>query len=94
MRRQKKGDEKNTVNEFNKLIVEKDKIIYKQVSRRYFGFQILKDMQRELYKAKSTDKNKDLVTMIDSGLVDLENETEQMSENEIKNKNPFEVVDC
>ena len=32
--------------------------------------------------------------MTDDGLVDLENKTEQMSENEMKNENPYEVVDA
>ena len=43
-------------------------------------------MQRELYKTKSMDKNKGLVNMIKSGLVDLENKIEEISEDEIKNE--------
>ena len=39
-------------------------------------------MQKEVYKAKNTDENKDLVNVIKSGLVDLKKEIKQMSEDE------------
>ena len=74
------------MNELNKLVVEKDKIINKELFKKYFGFQSLIDMQTKLYETKNTDKNKDLVNMIKSGLVDLENKIEEMPENEIENE--------
>ena len=74
------------MNGLNRLVFEKDKIINKVLFEKYFGFQGLIDMQRELYKTKSMDKNKGLVNMIKSGLVDLENKIEEISEDEIKNE--------
>ena len=49
-------------------------------------------MQRELYKRKNTEENKKLVQSIKSCLVDLENEIEEMSENEIEIEKPCEIM--
>ena len=43
-------------------------------------------MQRELYKTKNTDKDKGLVNVIESGLVDSENKIEEMSQMKLKMK--------
>ena len=57
-RKEKAGKEKpkNIVNELNRLIVEKDKIINKEIFKKCFGFQVLIDMQRELYEKKHKQK--------------------------------------
>ena len=49
-------------------------------------------MQRELYKTKNTDKNKGLVKVIKSGLVDSENKIEEMSPDEIENERLYDRV--
>ena len=49
-------------------------------------------MQKEQYKTKNTDKNKDLVNLIKSGLADLENRIEEMSENKIENERLYDIV--
>ena len=49
-------------------------------------------MQRQLYKTKNTDKIKDLVNVIKSGLVDLENKIEEISENEIVSEKLYDIV--
>ena len=59
------------MSELNRLVLEKDKTINKELYKKYFGFQNLIDMLRELCKTKNTDKNKDLVNVIKSGLSDL-----------------------
>ena len=41
-------------------------------------------MEKELYKTKNTDKNKDLVNVIKNGLADLENRIEEMSKMKLK----------
>ena len=41
-------------------------------------------MQKELYNIKNTEENKKLVQLIESELIDLKNEIEEISENEIK----------
>ena len=50
-------------------------------------------MQRKMLKIKNTDKNKNLLNVIRSVLVDLENEIKDMSENEIENETSYEIVD-
>ena len=49
-------------------------------------------MQRELYKTKNTDKNKDLVNVIKNGSVDLENKIKEMSENKIENERLYDIM--
>ena len=44
-----------------------------------------------MYK-KNTDKSRDLINVIKSGLVDLENEIEKIPEKEIEIENPYEIV--
>ena len=72
------------MSQLNRLFVEKEKIINKELFKRYFGFQDLIDMEKELYKTKNTDKNKDLVNVIKNGLADLENRIEEMSKMKLK----------
>ena len=55
---------KNIVNQFNKLIVEKEKKIWKKLFQKDFGLQSQIDMKREMYKAKNTNRNKDLLNVI------------------------------
>ena len=77
--------------ELNRLVVEKDKIIKKELFKKYFGFQGLIDMPRELYKTKK-DKNKGLVNVTKSGLADLENKIKEMSEDETENERLYDIV--
>ena len=72
------------MSQLNRLFVEKEKIINKELFKRYFGFQDLIDMEKELYKTKNTDKNIDLVNVIKNGLADLENRIEEMSKMKLK----------
>ena len=44
-------------------------------------------------KRKSTSKNKKLVDEIESGLSDLKDEIEEMSEDELEIKKPYKIVD-
>ena len=60
---------KMRVNLIDKLL--KNMIINKELLKKYFGFQNLISMQKELYKAKSKDKNNNLVNMIKNALRDL-----------------------
>ena len=79
-----------TVNEFNKLIVEKRKSISKEFFKE--RFQGLIDMQRELYKIKSANTNKDLVNVIKSGLRDLKEEINEMPKDETEYEKSNEIV--
>ena len=49
-------------------------------------------MLKNLYKANHKKKNKKLVSVINSGLKDLEDEIEDMSEKERENEKPDEIV--
>ena len=50
-------------------------------------------MPSDLYNTSSKRKNSKLVNLIKSGLIDLNNEIEEMSEDEIKIGKPYEMVD-
>ena len=49
-------------------------------------------MLKNLYKTNDRKKNNKLVSVINSGLKDLEDELEDMSEEERKNEKPDEIV--
>ena len=50
-------------------------------------------MLESLNKTKNTEENKKLLQLIKSGSVDLEKEIKEMSKDEMKNENPYEIVD-
>ena len=50
-------------------------------------------MLKEVYKINDKNKNNKLVDMIKSGLSDLKNEIEDMSEEEEKIEKPNEIID-
>ena len=92
IRRQKKSDEKNTVNELNKQDVQKDKIINKELFEQYFRYQSLVDMQKDLCKTKNTDRNKIQVDLIKIRLEKFKGDINRMSEDEIEIEKPLEIV--
>ena len=61
-------------------------------SKKHFNFQSPIDIKKKVYERKNTDENKGLVNVIENGLVDLANEIEEMSENEIENEKLYEIV--
>ena len=50
-------------------------------------------MLRNLYNLNNKEKNNKLVNVIKSGLIDLGSYIEEMSEDEIKIKNPYKIVE-
>ena len=50
--------------------------------QNYFSFQRASDMLKDLYRIIDKYKNNELVNIIKSGLINLKNETENMSEEE------------
>ena len=50
-------------------------------------------MQKDVYRTKKTNKNKDFLGIIKSGLIDLENKIGKMPRNEIKIEKPNETAD-
>ena len=51
----------------NNLLVKKDKIISKELLKKYLKFQSLSDIQKELCRTKSKDTNKITVSLIENG---------------------------
>ena len=60
--------------------------------KEYFKFESPTDFTKQLFETKNENKNNDLVNVIKSGLIDLKKEIEKASEEEIKIKNPNEIV--
>ena len=61
--------------------------------KKYFGFQDLISIQKELYKTKNAGKNNKLANMIKSGLKDLKKDIEQMGDDVKEIEKPDEIVD-
>ena len=61
--------------------------------KKYFGFQDLISIQKELYKTKNAGKNNKLVNVIKSGLKDLKKDIEQMGDDVKEIEKPDEIVD-
>ena len=81
------------MNEFNKFIINKETGINRELFKNHFGFQTPTEMFKNLYNQNNKNKNNELVNVIKSGLIDLENEIEKVSEDEIKIEKPYEIVD-
>ena len=61
--------------------------------KKYFGFQDLISIQKELYKTKNAGKSNKLVNVIKSGLKDLKKDIEQMGDDVKEIEKPNEIVD-
>ena len=92
MRRQRKSDEKNTVNKLNKLIVEKYKTINKDLIKKALDFKVQLICKKHLYETKKS-KRKYKISTNEGRLSDLEEKNKKMAECEIENKKLDEPVD-
>ena len=78
-----------TVGEFSKLIIEKEKSINMELFQKRLKFSSLSLILRILYNVEDKEKkNNELVGLLKSGLNDLKDETEQMSEDEKRIEQP------
>ena len=84
---------KSILSELNRQVVEKNKIINKELLKKYFRFQDLVSKQTELYKTKNTDKKNKLVNVMKSGLRDLRKDIEEMSDDVKEIEKPDETAD-
>ena len=84
---------KSIARELNRQVIEKNKIINKELLKKYFGFQDLISMQKELYKTKNIGKKNKLVHVIKSRLRDFSKEIKDMGEEEKEIEQPNEIVD-
>ena len=81
------------VKELNKLINKKETDMNKELFQKYFNFRMSSTMLRELFRTNNKRKNKELVNLTKSGLSDLKEDIEQISESEIEIKKTFEMRD-
>ena len=92
----KKPDKKLTkgrASNFNEWVNRKESDINSEIFQKYFSFQRPSDMLKILYTTNDKKKNSKLVNVIKSGLSDLKNETENMSDEEKEIEKPSEIID-
>ena len=83
---------KDDAKKFNKSVNREETDKNSKIFQKCFSFQRPSDMLKELYKTNDKNKNNKLVDMIKSGLSDLKNEIENMSEEEKKFEKPNEII--
>ena len=77
----------------NEWIIEEETSIKRELFKKYFLFQTLSALLKDLYKTNDKEKNNKLVSMISSGLKDLRKEIKEMSEEEREIEKPDKVVE-
>ena len=80
------------VNKFNKWVNKQEKKINKELFQNNFPFQTPSALLKELYKTNDKEKNRLLVSVINSGLKDLKEKNNKMSEEERKIEKPDKIV--
>ena len=90
----KKKKKKKTFNtyKFNEWVNKQETSINKKLFKNYFSFQTPSALLKELYKTDDKEKNKLLVSVINSGLKDLKEEINKMSKEERINKKSGKIV--
>ena len=78
--------------EFIENIENKSKTINYNLFKDYFKFESPTALTEQLYKIKNKNKNDELVNVMKSGLIDLKDEIEKMSKEEIENEKPFKIL--
>ena len=76
-----------------KQIIDEETDINKELFKKYFSFQKPSDMIMLLNKTNDTEKNNNLVSLINSGLKDLKEEIKKMSKVKIENEDPELIVE-
>ena len=90
----KKKKKKKTFNtyKFNEWVNKQETSINKKLFKNYFSFQTPSALLKELYKTDDKEKNKLLVSVINSGLKDLKEEINKMSKEERINKKSDKIA--
>ena len=84
---------KDDVMALNEWIIEEETSIKRELFKKYFLFQTLSALLKDLYKTNDKEKNNRLVSMISSGLKDLRKEIKEMSEEEREIEKPDKIVE-
>ena len=77
------------MDKFNELITKEEKGINRELLKKHFNSQMPTAILKALYNLNDRKKNKELVNIIKSGLSDLANEIENMSEKEKEIEKPY-----
>ena len=77
---------------FNEWVNKKETCINYELFEKHFKFQRPSDTLKSVYKTNDQKNNNKLVNIIESGLSDLENETEDKSEEEKWIEKPSEIL--
>ena len=65
-----------------KWIINEEENINKELFKKYFLFQTLSALLKDLFKTNDKEKNNELVNVINSGLKNLKEEIKKMSKEE------------
>ena len=82
------------MSEFSGQIAEINKTINKELFKRYFRYQDLIDMEKDLYKTRNTERNTIQADLIKRGLEKLKNDIKKLPKNEIEVEKPNKIVDA
>ena len=80
---------KTDIDECTEFIIKEETGINRELFKNYFSFEKPTVMLKNLYDLNDKNKNKKLVDVIKSGLIDLKNEIKRMSKDEIKIEKPY-----
>ena len=72
---------------------KKETDINKELFKKYFNFQSPSSMLKDLYQTNDREKNSKLVSVIKSGLKDLETKIKRMSKEEREIEKPDKIVE-
>ena len=88
--------EKPTKTDFDELyeqIIKEETEINNELFKKYFAFEKPTNILKILNNSNDKKKNNELVNIIKSGLLDLENDIGYMFEDEIEIEKPYKIVD-
>ena len=85
-------EKKNYANKFNEWVSKQETKINKELFKNHLFFQTPSGLLKELYKTNDKEKNRPLVSVINSGLKDLKDKIKEMSEEERKIEKPDKIV--
>ena len=91
--RTSKKSTKADVNTFSECVIKKETGINRESFKNYFHSQIPSALLKDLYKRNGPKKNNGIVNLIRSELKDLQEEIKNMSQGEIKDEKPDEIVE-
>ena len=77
---------------FFKYIEDESKSISYKLFEKYFYFSAATVLVKTLYETKDKKENNELVNVIKSGIIDLKDEIEKMSEDEKKIEKPDKIL--